>query len=316
VASRSVVITGGTGFLGRHMVETLVGRGFVVHILSRSLTQERASELSQRYGAAVQTHRVDLHDTDKVTPLVRRIRASHMLHAAWDTRHGVFWNSPENLDWIVTSKLLLQAFIEGGGRRFVGVGTCAEYDWEARDLLFTEGATKLLPATMYGQSKLAFRKSLATLSQHHAMSAAWGRVFLLFGPHEEGGKRFVASAITSLLRGEDFAASAGDQIRDFSDVRDVAAGFVALLESQVTGDVNIASGEARTVSSVLMEIGELLGRSDLIKLGARARPAGEPARLVASVERLRNEVRWKPMASFDERLAQTIQWWKGREAKA
>ena len=91
---------------------------------------------------------------------------------------------------------------------------------------------------------------------------------------------------------------------------------MALLESQVTGDVNIASGEARTVSSVLMEIGELLGRSDLIKLGARARPAGEPARLVASVERLRNEVRWKPMASFDERLAQTIQWWKGREAKA
>jgi nucleoside-diphosphate-sugar epimerase len=234
-----------------------------------------------------------------------------MLHAAWDTRPGIFWNSPDNLDWIVTSKLLLQAFIEGGGRRFVGVGTCAEYDWESRDLLYTEGATKLLPATMYGQSKLAFRKSMATLSQHHDMSAAWGRVFLFFGPHE-GEKRFVSSVITTLLRGDQFAASAGDQIRDFSDVREVAAGFVALLESQATGDVNIASGEARTVSSVLMQIGELLGKSNLIKLGARARSAGEPARLVASVERLRNEVRWKPKISFDERLAQTIEWWKGQ----
>lgn len=309
MASRVIIITGGTGFLGRYIVEALVGREFIVHIFSRAVTQETVSELAKRYGTAVRTHRVDLHDTEKVASLVKRIRASYMLHAAWDTRHGIFWNSPENLDWIVSSKLLLQAFIEAGGRRFVGVGTCAEYDWEARELLFAEGATKLLPATMYGQSKLAFRKSLVTLSQHHSISSAWGRLFLVFGP-QEGPKRFVSSAITSLLRGEQFLASTGDQIRDFSDVRDIAAGFVALLESQVTGDVNIASGEARTVSSVLMAIAEQLGRSDLVKLGARVRPAGEPQRLVASVERLRKEVRWKPATPFEERLTQTIEWWK------
>jgi nucleoside-diphosphate-sugar epimerase len=324
MASQTVVITGGMGFIGRHVVELLVERGYLVHILSRSVPRESSTELSQRYsaerysterysaeryGAAVRLHRVDLHDTDTVAPLIKRIRASHMLHAAWDTRHGLFWNSPENLDWIVTSKLLLQAFIDAGGERFVGVGTCAEYDWEAPDVLYTEGVTKLLPATMYGQSKLAFRKSLATLSQHHGLSAAWGRVFLLFGPHE-GPQRLVSSAVLSLVRGEAFAASAGDQIRDFSDVRDVAAGFVALLASNVPGDVNIASGEARTVASVLMAIGEQLGRSELIKLGARTRPEREPARIVASVERLRSEVRWRPTASFNERLEETIEWWK------
>lgn len=309
MASRSVIITGGTGFLGRPMVAALVKQGFLVHIFSRSDPQNTAAELTRSYGAAVRSYFVDLHDTDKVTPLVKRIRASHMLHAAWDTRHGIFWNSPENLDWIVTSKLLLKAFIESGGRRFVGVGTCAEYDWETSESLLTEGATKLLPTSMFGQSKLAFRKSLVTLSQHHAISAAWGRVFLAFGPHESP-KRFVSSAITNLLRGDQFLASIGDQVRDFSDIRDVAAGFVALLDSEVAGDVNIASGEARTVSSVLMEIGQKLGRTDLVKLGARARPAGEPGRLVASVERLRKEVRWEPKESFDERLTQTIEWWR------
>lgn len=312
MASRSVVITGGLGFVGRHAVACLVERGFTVHILARSAPQDLKASMAEKYGTGVRIHTVDLHDTDKVTPLIKKIRASHLLHCAWDVRHGLFWSSPDNLDWIVTSKLLLQAFIEAGGKRFVGVGTCAEYDWEGRDLLLTEGTTKLLPVTLYGQSKLAFRKSLNTLSQHHGISAAWGRPFLLFGPHEVP-QRLVPSAIVSLLKGEEFLASAGDQIRDFSDVRDVAAGFVALLDSHVTGDVNIASGEPRTVASVLMQIGELLGRTELVKLGARPRVPGEPLRLVASVERLRKEVKWKPTSSFESRLAETVEWWRAHE---
>jgi nucleoside-diphosphate-sugar epimerase len=315
MAPRTAIITGGCGFVGRHAIDGLVERGFAVHVLSRSIPPDLRVALTERYGTAVRVHLIDLHDTDKVTPLVKRIRASHLLHCAWDVRHGLFWSSPENLDWIVTSKLLLQAFIEAGGKRFVGVGTCAEYDWEGRDLLLTEGATKLLPVTIYGQSKLAFRKSLTTVSQHHGIGAAWGRPFLLFGPHEIP-QRLVPSAIRSLLKGEEFLASAGDQIRDFSDVRDVASGFVALLDSHVTGDVNIASGEPRSVASVLMQIGELLGRTDLVKLGARPRVPGEPLRLVASVERLRKQVKWNPTSSFESRLEETVEWWKAHELQA
>jgi len=312
MASRTVIVTGGMGFIGRQTIEPLVARGFTVHVLARSLDIAARDAVVKQYGQMVRFHQVELHDTEKVTPLVKKIRASHLLHLAWDARHGIFWNSPENLDWIVTSKLLLIAFIEAGGKRAVGAGTCAEYDWEGQDLLLTEGASKLLPMTIYGQSKLASRKSLATLGQHHHISTAWGRVFFLFGPHE-GPRRLVSSAILSLLRGQEFLASAGDQIRDFADVRDVAAGFVALLDSQVTGDVNIASGEARTAASVMMEVGEMLGRSELIKLGARPKQPGEPARLVAAVERLRKEVKWKPTSSFEQRLSETIEWWRGQE---
>ena len=312
MASRTVIVTGGMGFIGQHTIEPLISRGFAVHIVTRSIDPTQREAIVGRHSQAVRFHQVDLHDTEKVTPLVKKIRATHLLHLAWDTRHGIFWNSPENLDWIVTSKLLLIAFIEAGGKRAVGAGTCAEYDWEGQDPLQTEGASKLLPMTMYGQSKLAFRKSMISLGQHHNISTAWGRVFLFFGPHE-GPKRFVASVIKSLLQGREFVASAGDQIRDFSDVRDVAAGFVALLDSQVTGDVNIASGEARSVASVMMQIGEILGRCELIKLGARPKQPGEPARLVAAVERLRKDVKWKPGSSFDQRLRETIEWWREQE---
>lgn len=313
MAPRTVIVTGGLGFIGRNTIEPLVARGFTVHIITRRIDPIEREAIVERCGHSVRFHQADLHDTDRVTPLVKKIRASHLLHLAWDTRHGVFWNSPENLDWIVTSKLLLTAFIEAGGKRAVGVGTCAEYDWEGQESLQTEGASKLLPMTMYGQSKQAFRKSMISLGQHHKISTAWGRVFSLFGPNEDPN-RFISSLILSLLQEKEFLASAGDQIRDFADVRDVAAGFVALLDSQVTGDVNIASGEARTVSSVVMHIGEEVGRSELIKLGARPKQIGEPVRLVAAVERLRKEVKWKPTSSFEQRISETIEWWQGKSS--
>ena len=309
VATRHVIVTGGLGFIGKEAIAPLIERGFTAHILTRTITPADKELLKTKLGESIKLYQVDLHDTKAVSSVIKKIKASHLLHLAWDTRHGIFWNSPDNLDWIVTSKILLQDFIEAGGKRVVAAGTCAEYDWEGRDLFLTEGESKLLPLTLYGQSKLAFRKSLNTLSQHYKISSAWGRVFFLFGPRE-GEKRLVSSAIISLLKEAEFLASAGDQIRDFADSRDVAAGFVALLDSDVTGDVNIASGEPVTVASVLTKVGEILDRRDLVKLGERPKQQGEPARLVASVKRLREEVKFSPESNLDTRLKEVAEWWR------
>lgn len=309
MTERTVIVTGGCGFLGRQAVPLLVGRGYQVHVLARPRQDERRGSPAPLPGDSSTVHYVDLHDSDKVAALVREIRASHLLHLAWDTRHGVFWSSPDNLDWIVSSKQLLQAFLEAGGKRFVGAGTCAEYDWESGDEFLDEGSSKLVPATLYGQAKLAFRKSLFTVAAHHKVSAAWGRIFFLFGPHE-GTQRLVSSAAVSLLKGEEFPASIGDQVRDFCSVEDVAAGFVALLDSGVTGDVNVASGEPRTVASILRTLEEITARRGLVRLGAKPKVANDPPRIVAAVARLSTEVGFRPKEALDERLRQTVEWWR------
>lgn len=301
---RSVIVTGGCGFVGRQAVARLCARGFEVHVLSRSCAAKKGGVVQ---GATL--HAVDLHDTDRLVPLVRSLRATHLLHLAWDTRHGIFWSSPENLDWIVSTKLLVNAFIEGGGKRIVAAGTCAEYDWESPQDVLVEGMSKLQPATLYGQCKLAARKSLFTLAEHHKVSAAWGRIFFLFGPHE-GTQRLVSSAAIALLKGEPFAASIGDQVRDFSHVEDVAEGFVSLLDSSVTGDVNVASGEPRSVASILESLGAAVGWPELIRLGAKPKVPHEPPRIVASVERLNKEVGFRFPCSIDQRLAETVAWWR------
>jgi nucleoside-diphosphate-sugar epimerase len=161
---------------------------------------------------------------------------------------------------------------------------------------------------LYGACKHALHGVLEAVATEKNLSAAWARVFFLYGPHEHP-ERLTASVIRSLLRGDTAQCSHGQQVRDFLYVEDVASAFVALLQSQVSGPVNIASGEGVAVRDLVGKIGDVIGRRDLIRLGER--PAGdEPPILVADVTRLRDEVGWKPEYSIDSGLTLAIEWWR------
>jgi len=199
-------------------------------------------------------------------------------------------------------------------------GTCAEYDW--REDFLSEIGTHLGPTTLYGACKHALQIMLSSYADQTGMSSAWGRIFLLYGPHESPN-RLVAGVIQKLLCGEPAFCSHGKQIRDFLHVQDVADAFVALLDCDVRGPVNVASGEPVAIKDVLLEIGRQLESESLIRLGARPEAASDPPVLWADTTRLCNEVGWVPERTLQTGLAQTISWWKdhlcsqqdGREMK-
>jgi nucleoside-diphosphate-sugar epimerase len=116
--------------------------------------------------------------------------------------------------------------------------------------------------------------------------------------------------IISLLKGEPARCSHGNQVRDFLYAEDVADAFVALLETAVSGPVNVASGYPIAIRDVINRLAEKLGRKDLIQLGILPVPANEPQLLVADVSRLTNEIRWLPKYNLDRGLDKTIDWWK------
>jgi nucleoside-diphosphate-sugar epimerase len=240
------------------------------------------------------------------------IRPTHLLHFAWNVRHGEFWTSLDNLDWTAASLRLFRAFTEAGGRRAVVAGTCAEYDWNCS--LLREEETPLRPATLYGACKHALHVILESLAAQRGISAAWGRIFMLYGPHEHPD-RLVSSVIRSLLSGRPAECSSGDQIRDLLYVEDVADAFVALLDSPVTGSINIASGRPAPLRQVVLKIAELLGRPEMLRLGARPTAPNDPARLEASVERLTGEVGWAPSHNLEDGLRKSIAWWKQAMAR-
>jgi len=93
-------------------------------------------------------------------------------------------------------------------------------------------------------------------------------------------------------------------------VEDVASAFVAILESDVQGPVNIGSGRPVSLKEVVSKIGEKIGRPDLICLGEKAAPEDDPPLLTADIRRLREEVNWSAQYGLDAGLDQTIRWWK------
>jgi nucleoside-diphosphate-sugar epimerase len=297
--TKRVLVTGATGFIGRHVLNPLVERGFEVHAVAR---QVPACGVNTRW------HRADLLSAGAIPRLIEAVQPTHVLHLAWSAVPGHFWTSPENLRWVQVSLELLCGFEAAGGHRIVVAGSCAEY--EASDQDCDERETPLRPVTLYGTCKHA----LGLIQEHYAearLSASWGRVFHLYGPFEHPD-RLVPSVITSLLDGRPALCTPGSQVRDFLYVQDAADAFAALVDSEVQGPVNIASGTPISVADVVRSIGAQLHAESHVRLGAREQPPNDPPRLTACVSRLRQEVRWRPALSLDEGLSRTIEWWRSR----
>jgi nucleoside-diphosphate-sugar epimerase len=298
----SALVTGATGFIGRNTLARLAERGFDVHAVARSAPPDKSQAI---------WHTTDLLEPGAARRLVRAIRPSHLLHLAWFATPGEFWSSPENHRWVEASTTLIREFAAADGKRVVVAGTCAEYDWSSS--LFVEGETRLEPATLYGRSKHLLYKQTQQLAREAGIAAAWGRIFFVYGPHEHPN-RLVASVIRSLLRGTDARCSHGQQVRDFLHVADVADAFVALVDSDTVGPMNIASGSPTRVKDLVELIAAAIGRRDLLRFGAVPTPPGEPPVLVADVRRLREELGWVPRFSLEAGVMQTVKWWRREDA--
>jgi nucleoside-diphosphate-sugar epimerase len=270
-----VFVTGATGFVGRHTLGPLLSAGHEVHALSRAESSTQG----------VRWHRGDLLSGDAVT-VVRAVRPDVVLHLAWYAVHGKFWTARENLSWLARSVDLLEVFSEMKGQRFIGAGTCAEYDWSKLDGPCQEDETPIGPATLYGATKDSLRRTLRAAAREAGFSWAWGRLFFLLGPNEQPG-RFVPSVARALVEGRPAEMSHGQQVRDFMHVEDAGRAFATLVTSSVQGAVNVASGEGHTLAALAQTLAAKAGRPELLSLGARPAQPNEPATLLADVSRLR-----------------------------
>lgn len=296
-----VLVTGATGFIGRHALPMLVLAGAEVHAVARR---------PGRSMAGVNWHQADLLRAEDRAQLIQTVRPTHLLHFAWIAEHGRFWEAEENSAWLDASRDLVRRFRDIGGGRVVGAGSCAEYDWQDPALaaggLCDEHGTPCRPATLYGRCKLAMSD---WLRMQPGLSHAWGRIFFTYGDDEDR-RRLVPAVITALLTDQPAEIGPGTQVRDFLDVRDVAAAFVAMLTAPVEGVVNIGAGAGVTVADLAREIAQLVGKPDLLRVGALPARPGDPPFLVPNIDRLRIEAGFRPARDRTTGLVDTIAWWQ------
>jgi len=296
---KKILITGGTGFIGRHCLPLFVEKGYEVHVVSFSKNDFSFP--------GVHWYQVNLLNSEEAESLVSAVGATHLLHLAWYTEHKKYWTALENHDWVRASFDLVKAFRTSGGKRAVIAGTCAEYDWSQGRC--NEDITALSPATLYGACRNELRQKIEAFSKETGLSSAWARIFFVYGPAEHPN-RLVSSVIASLLKGNPIPCSDGNQKRDFLYVEDVASAFVALMESDFCGAINIGSGVSVSIKDLINTIADKIGRPDLVQLGKLPVNTAEPELLIADVKKIKEKTGWSAGYSLNQGLDKTIQWWR------
>jgi dTDP-6-deoxy-L-talose 4-dehydrogenase (NAD+) len=195
-----------------------------------------------------------------------------VLHAAWYAEPGKYVESPRNLDCLIGTLRLGRAAVAAGVGRFVGVGTCFEYDLSAGYLRTT---TPLAPQTLYGSAKASAFLSLSRLMALEGRSFAWCRLFYLYGEGEDG-RRLVPHLRARLAAGEPVDLTSGVQVRDYLDVAEAGRRIADFALSRADGPLNICSGVPVTVADLARRIADDYGRRDLLRFGARADAPHDP----------------------------------------
>jgi nucleoside-diphosphate-sugar epimerase len=290
-----VLLTGASGFIGRHCLERLSLEDCEIDAVTR--TGRNIGESRVRWHAA------DLRDPEAASRIVAVLRPTHLLHLAWEATPGRYSRSPDNLRWLAATIAMAMAFGETGGRRFVGAGSSAEYDIVGE--LCVEDSTPIRPATIYGKCKAACRLALDAAAQHHDFAAVWGRIFLPYGPGDPAD-RLIPSVLAALLDKRPIETTHGRQQRDFIYAPDIADLLVRLLFSNETGVFNIGTGEPTAVRKVVEYLAASLGGSDLLRLGAIESGLGEPAMLAADMSKAMARLGWRAPTAIEAGLDKVL----------
>lgn len=307
-----VLVTGGTGFLGSHLVRRLVEEGADVHVFARA--PQAAWRLRDLEGSLT-FWEGDLRQAASVEGCVRGARPSVVFHAAGETAGRRFEGDWTRVDESLEVNLqgtvnLLRAVHRGapGLRSLVRLGGLEEYG--RGRVPYTEDQREM-PISPYSASQVAATHFAQMLHHSLGLPVVTLRPALVYGP-AQATTFLVPALILACLKGEDFAMTSGEQTRELVYVRDVVGACLRAAETKAAAGevINVGSGEARTVREIGEEVRRLVGGPSALKLGAVARTPGEVERLVCDPGRGRHLLKWTAVTRLEHGLRETIEWYR------
>lgn len=273
-----VLVTGATGFVGRHLVAALLARGCVVRAVARNAETARGMPWINN----VEFVAADIHADDlDIAALTEGVDA--LVHLAWPglPNYRALFHFEHNL---MADYRFIKRAVEAGVKQVLVTGTCFEYGMQSGPL---SENTEPRPSNPYGLAKHTLHLFLQSLQQEHPFTLQWARLFYLHGEGQNPNS-LLAALDRAVDAGEaSFNMSAGEQLRDFLPI-ETAAGYLAAILHQrdFSGVINCASGQPVAVRSLVEQRLRERGKSIELNLGHYPYPTHEPLAFWALTERL------------------------------
>lgn len=250
MSRQRIMITGAAGFVGAAAVRTAVAQGHEVLALVRNADAPRLADLREK----IAVHAVALADTAEVGEILQSTRPNVVVHSAWEGVGGPLRAGDIQLDNIRTTVALADAAIAAGVRKFVGIGSQAEYG--RFDRRITESDLPR-PTLLYGAAKLAAFHLVDQRCREAGIDFAWLRLFSVYGPGDNPNW-LIPSVAAALLRGEAPRCSEGTQNWDYLHIDDVARAVIAVAVTDgATGLFNLSSGAPVAVRTIVETLRDL-----------------------------------------------------------
>jgi len=307
-----VLVTGGAGFIGSHVVDRLLADGHSVDVVDNLATGQR-----ERVPSAVRLHVCDLRDA-RLDAVVAAARPEAVVHVAAQAAvsRSVLDPSFDASVNVMGTIALLEVCRRAGVRRVVYTSTGGAAYGDT-DVLPTPEDHPLRPASPYGVSKVTAERYLECWAGLTGGRGLTLRLANVYGPRQDpAGEAGVIAIFTSRLLADAPCVVNGDgeQTRDYVYVGDVADAVArAVASADATGIANIGTGVETTVNELYRRLARLIGVSRAAEHG----PAklGEQRRSLLDAARAKSLLGWRPSTPLDEGLTQTVVWFR-KEVRA
>jgi UDP-glucose 4-epimerase len=311
-----ILVVGGAGYIGSVCAELLLDEGHGVTIFD-NLTEGHRRAIDPR----AEFVEGDLVDRQSIDKTIAKQRPDAVMHFAANALVGESMQNPSKYfrNNIANGLNLLDAMVGAGVEKIVFSSTCAIFGPPERVPI--DEAMPAQPINPYGESKLAFEKILRWYGQIHGLKCISLRYFNAAGASTKFGEdhRFETHLIPNVLKvalgqrpnveifGTDYETPDGTCIRDYIHILDLARAHILALNANKSDFYNLGTGGGASVREVIDSCRKLTGRK--IDIVERPRRPGDPPRLIASSEKIKRELGWKPQfQSLDAIIESAWKW--------